>query len=566
MAAQRLRGLIPALRAAARTSLPVRVRVVRVRVVRFRLVRACIALAWIALACVQDDGSTFNPLRELTEVTDDDERELGMEFDRQLQEAVVVIDDPVVTGFVNDLGQSIVETLEPQPYVYRFRVIEDPSLNAFAVPGGYVYIHSGTILAAASVDELAGVMGHEIAHVKAHHYARMKQKQQIPDLLAGIASLAAMGGAVATGEEQLMGASQAIQAVNVSVQLRFSREFESEADELGGVFMTRAGFDPAGIVRFFERILEEQKDFPDSIPPYLFSHPQVEERIQSVEEAAKTLHSSNQADPRLAREFREVQARLARLIATGRTSFPAAVERPDPALADPYLAEARARADRGDVDGALIKLARAERDAPNDPRVPYRIGDLLLQSGRYESAVKAFRRTVALDPERPLVFYQLGEAYKGAGDRQRAVYAYEYAARLSGPLSTIRRRADWEVEKLTFSVIDQSGFADGIDAKEAATPLGAPRESYREGDPKLAWWGRMGPHFVPFADQVTVRWIAPDGRTVRDEAVAKLRKPYIGSVLEAPGGGVEPGYWTVEVLLDGDRIERRSVRVEARDG
>jgi predicted Zn-dependent protease len=531
-----------------------------------RLIPALLVAASVAsgtAACVQDDGSSFNPLRELTEVSDDDERELGMEFDRQLQEAVQVIDDPVVTAFINDLGQAIVKQIDPQPYIYRFRVVVDPHLNAFAVPGGYVYFHSETILAAGSIDELAGVMGHEIAHVKAHHYARMQEEQQIPDLLTSIASLAALGGAVATGEEQLIGASQAIKAVNVSLQLRFSRELEREADELGGVFMTRAGYDPAGIARFFERILEEQKQIPDSIPPYLFSHPAVEERIGTVEQAAKTLHSNAEPDPRLGRNFREVQARLARLIETRRTAFPAAVERPDPTLADPFLEEAALRAEGGDVDAALIKLAQAERDAPNDPRVAFRIGELLLRAGRYDSAVKAFRRNVALDPERPLVFLKLGDAYKGAGDRQHAVYAYEFASRLAGSLSMIRRRADWEVEKLTFSVIDQSGFADGFDGKNAETPLGAARESFREDDLQLAWWAKMGPHFVPFADQLTVRWIAPDGRMVRDEAVAQLRKPYVGSVLETVSNGVEPGYWTIEVLLDGDRIERRTVRVDA---
>jgi tetratricopeptide (TPR) repeat protein len=326
--------------------------------------------------------------------------------------------------------------------------------------------------------------------------------------------------------------------------------------------MTRAGYDPAGIARFFERIMAEQKRIPDSIPPYLFSHPQVDERIETVEEAARTLHSNNQPDPRLGREFREVQERLARLIATGRTSFPAAVERPDPTLADPLLEEAAARAEGGDIDSALIKLSRAEGDFPYDPRISYQIGDLLLLSGRYDSAVKAFRRTVALDPDRPLVYYKLGEAYKGAGDRQHSVYAYEFASRLSGPLSTIRRRADWEVEKLTFSVIEESGFADGFDEKDSDTPLGAARQSFRTADPQLAWWAKMGPHFVPFAGQVSVRWIAPDGRTVRDEVVAQLRKPYIGSVLETENDSIEAGYWTVEVLLDGDRIERRTVRVD----
>jgi predicted Zn-dependent protease len=132
-------------------------------------------VAWVAaFGCIQDDGSRFNPIEFVSpRMDEDDERRIGMEFDRELHKQVNIIHDPVVAGFLNDLGQSIAETIEPQPFIYRFRVVEAPSLNAFAVPGGYVYFHSGTLLAAGSVDELAGVMGHEIAHVKARHVARM---------------------------------------------------------------------------------------------------------------------------------------------------------------------------------------------------------------------------------------------------------------------------------------------------------------------------------------------------------------------------------------------------------
>ena len=124
-----------------------------------RLLFCLVALA----SCVQDDGTRFNPIRQLTEISDDDERQLGMDFDRELQKHVRVIQDPVVAGYLNDLGQKIVRQIEPQPFIYRFRVIDDPSLNAFAVPGGYVYFHSGTLLAAGSEAELAGVMGRDRA-------------------------------------------------------------------------------------------------------------------------------------------------------------------------------------------------------------------------------------------------------------------------------------------------------------------------------------------------------------------------------------------------------------------
>jgi predicted Zn-dependent protease len=211
------------------------------------LTLAAAAAAGLA-ACIQDDGTRFNPLKKIVpSVSEDDEREIGMAFDRELQAVVPVIHDPVVADFINELGQTLVSQIEPQPFIYHFRIIDDSALNAFAVPGGYIYFHSGTVLAVSSVDELAGVMGHEIAHIKQHHYARMRKQSQIPDLLVAIAGMAA---AVAAKEPGLLVATQ---AANVAMKLRYSREYEAEADQYGGVFMVRAGYDPAGSARFFTR-------------------------------------------------------------------------------------------------------------------------------------------------------------------------------------------------------------------------------------------------------------------------------------------------------------------------
>ncbi|MFQ5415807.1 MAG: M48 family metallopeptidase, partial [Myxococcota bacterium] len=316
-----------------------------------RLATAALAVAIAIAGCIQDDGRRFNPFRAVVpSVSEDAERDIGMEFDRELQKVVTVIHDPVVADFINEFGQSLVRQIEPQPFIYRFRVIDDPTLNAFAVPGGYVYFHSGTILAVAGIDELAGVMGHEIAHVKQHHYARMRKKSQIPDLLVGIAGLAA---AVAAKEPGILVATQ---AANVAMKLRYSREFETEADQFGSVYMVRAGYDPAGITRFFERIIEEKERMPDSIPPYLYSHPEVESRIATVEIASESLHRTSEPDPALAAALPAVQARLARLVDANRSSLPIPAATGDRVDSGPALRESRALAQAGDGDGALARL------------------------------------------------------------------------------------------------------------------------------------------------------------------------------------------------------------------
>ncbi len=513
-----------------------------------------LALATLA-GCVQDDGTRFNPIRDITTVSDDDERQLGMEFDRELPKHVQVIYDPVVAGFLNDLGQRIVQTIEPQPFIYRFRVIEDPSLNAFAVPGGYIYFHSGTLLAAGSVDELAGVMGHEIAHVKARHYARMQQASQLPDILAGVAGMAA---AVATGQPGLLVATQ---AANVAMKLHFSREYESEADKLGAIFMTRSGFEPAAITRFFERILAEQRVTPDHIPPYLFTHPEVEARIAAVTAQAGQLKPTVERAPDLDAELREVQARLALLIDTNRPTLPGPPP-PDRTLSDPLLAEAEQLAAAGEPDAALLVLARAEAAEPDDPRVPFRVGELLATQGRHSDAIAAYRRTVQLDPTHALVFYKLGLSYRQVGERHHAVYAFEQASLRAGAGNVLKRRADWEVEKLTFTIVPESGVGAGDVLGAVAHPPPAANPSFPAATPRIEWWARLGNRFVPYADQIHVRWLAPDGSVVQDGEAVVPRKPYVASSL-APAAARAPGTWTVEARIEEDVIDSQRFTLSA---
>jgi predicted Zn-dependent protease len=523
---------------------------------RLRLATRLLLCAVALAGCVQDDGTRFNPIRELTTISDDDERELGMEFDRELQKHVRVLYDPVVAGFLNDLGQQIVRTIEPQPFIYRFRVIEDPSLNAFAVPGGYIYFHSGTLLAAGSLDELAGVMGHEIAHVKARHHARMQKASQLPDLLAGIAGMAA---AVAAREPGILIATQ---AANVAMKLHYSREFENEADKLGAIFVTRAGFAPAAITRFFERILAEQRTYPDRIPPYLFTHPEVEARIAAVGAQAESLHPAPEAGGGDETKLREAQTRLAQLIDAKRVTLPGPPP-PDPARSDPLLAEAERRVEAGEPDAALLVLARAEAAEPDDPRVPFRVGELLAEQGRHAEAVVAYRRTVRLDPTRALVFFRLGRSYRELGERHRAVYAFEQASLRAGEGNVLQRRADWEVEKLTFTIVPESGLSDhGAPGQNAIAP-DAPVTAFAADAPRIAWWARLSSRFSPYADQIRVRWLAPDGRVVQEEKAERRQRPYLASTLELDAAaGPREGTWTVEARLEDDVIDRKRFRFE----
>jgi predicted Zn-dependent protease len=521
------------------------------------LALAC-ALAPAGTGCIQDDGSRFNPFdRKL--LGEDEERQQGREIDREIQRHVRILEDPVVNAFVNDLGQHIVRQIEPQPFIYRFRVIEDPSLNAFAIPGGYIYFHSGTLLAAGDVEELAGVMSHEIAHVKRRHYARGVQKNTLPSLLATIAGL---GVTLATGEPA---AAVVAQGANVALQLRWTREFEAEADATGAIFASRAGYDPLGLVRFFERLLVERDRYPTSAPPYLYSHPEVEDRIDSVVEIAAELKPRSAPPPELERQLRDSQLRIGLLADSGRSVLPLPALPVDREVTDAALAEAARLAEAGEDEAALAELREAEQSQPYDPRLPFQEGELLAAQERHEEAVAAYRRALVLDPMTAQLVFRLGLEYKALGDRQRAVYYLEQALRRFGPQSALRKQAEWEIVKLTFPVLSEAGLADGSEHEDADTVAGFSHEAFQPTDPRVVWWGRVNRRYLDETEKLRVRWRSPDGEIVHEGPVAQEHRVYVRAALElrelAPEGAVI-GLWTVEALLEGDIVDRRTFPVQ----
>lgn len=511
-------------------------------------------LAVLAPGCALDDLASLNPLHNAGKVTVAQERQLGWTFDHEIRKKVVMIDDPIVLGVVNEIGQSIVRQIQPQPFIYHFRVIENPTLNAFAVPGGYIYLHSGTVLAVGSVDELAGVLAHEIGHVKGRHYARLQAKAAIPDLLAGVAGIVA---AAATGNAA---AAVTTQAVNEAIKLRYTREFEAEADRLGATFMARAGYDPEGMVHFFQRIVLTEKERPNSIPPYLYSHPDVKDRIAAVEALARHLRPMRSPPPGLGAALRNAQARLAWLVDTGRSRLETAPIF-DRNRTDPLLKKADELDQAGHPETALAVLAAAEAVEPNDPRVPFHRAQILEALGRPQEAIAAYRRTVRIDPTRALVFYRLGLAYKAEGDKADAVFYLEQAEDRFAEHGDLYRRTEWELTKLTFPVILEAGIADGAESDTAATVAGAARTRFGPSDPEVAWWGRVGPHYHNRLGQFRVRWIDPNGREVALDTPKVHHRTFLVSTYSLASNKAVAGRWTVEARLGSDVVDRRSFRV-----
>lgn len=210
------------------------------------------------------------------------ERRLGERYMVEIRRDPAYVHDPEVADYVNQLGQKLAGHVEGARLSFEFFVVRDALLNAFALPGGYVGVHTGLILAARSESELAGVLAHEISHVTQSHLARMFGNQSQAQL-ASLLSLAVALLAARSNPDVAVGAALAGQAGVIQNQLNYSRDFEREADRLGLDLMEKGGFDTRGMASFFERMLQFGRLYENNAPGYLRTHPLTTERITDME-------------------------------------------------------------------------------------------------------------------------------------------------------------------------------------------------------------------------------------------------------------------------------------------
>ncbi len=245
------------------------------------------------------------------------EEALGRELSLQVEQQAKLIQDPVITEYVNRIGQMLVRHSDAQ-VPFTIKVIDDEQVNAFALPGGFFYVNSGLILAADNEAELAGVMAHEIAHVAARHATRNATKQEIWNLAS--LPLIFVGGPVTAAIRQI-----ASFAVPMSF-LKFSRDAEREADFLGLEYQYSAGYDPTAFVDFFEK-LEAQNKIKGGVMGRAFStHPMNDDRIRRAEAELAMLPSHDDYILTTS-EFDQVKARLLGLT-RGRALNPGGPGRP----------------------------------------------------------------------------------------------------------------------------------------------------------------------------------------------------------------------------------------------
>jgi predicted Zn-dependent protease len=365
----------------------------------------------------------FGAMPAATHASDESERTLAREFALHARSRLPLLTDVEVVGYVERLGNRIIATLDGNPFTYQFVVVRDPKINAFAVPGGFIGVHSGLLTRARTDDEVAGVLAHEIAHIHAHHLARQQEATRFMNY-------AAMLGLVLSAIQPAIGAAAV--GASAAAQLKYAREFEQEADYLGAGYAARAGFDPHGMMTFFEKMAEEQRQSPSNVPPYLQSHPLTDERLTNLTAVLRGQPARSPGNP----------ATLARVQVLVRTK----TELPN------------------DV---LIAYRRAVDDHPSDPHARYLLGVAFLETGKLDAARQTLQqardlgwadaanrelgrtwlrlrdvpqarrllaRAVEIDPGDAIAHAELAKALETAGETDSALREYERALALAPAL------------------------------------------------------------------------------------------------------------------------------------
>jgi predicted Zn-dependent protease len=423
------------------------------------------------------------------------ERRIGESIMREIRfKDPNYLDDPEITDYLGTLGARLAQHAAGARQDFEFFGVRDPSINAFALPGGFVGVHTGLITAADSESEVASVLAHEIAHVTQRHIARMlgqQQQMQLP-MLAALAAAILLG---RSRPDLASGAVAAASAGAVQTQLSYSRDFEREADRIGFQALEGAGFDAYSMGTFFEKMQRGTRLADDgSIPGYLRTHPITTERIADAQNRAASLPykqhldsaefhlvraklRAESGDARGAVEYFQGSVRERRYAAESAARYGLAsallrARRPKEAQAELGRARAagaagpmvealaaRVRTALGDRAGAATLLGEAHKQYPHSRPLLYAHAEALQEAGRHQEALNLLTDSLRLHPRDSRLHQLQAKNYAALGKRslQHQAQAEFYVLRGSLPaaieqLQLARTAGDGDFYQL--SVVD----------------------------------------------------------------------------------------------------------------
>lgn len=399
-----------------------------------------------------------------------DEKKLGREFEILVKSKLPLVEDPEIKLYVVDLMEKLLENVPPQPFTFEANVVYSPTLNAFASPGGFVFIFTGLLIELENEAQLAGIMAHEIAHVTQRHIASRINKNKILNL-ATVAGL--LAGALAGGDSAGAIVSTTA-AISTAAQLNYSRLDENDADRFGLQYLIKTGYDPKGLAEAFEILRTNSFGVGADFPTYLSTHPGLGARIASVNAfiqsmpkytpkssltdtrflRAKALTMAYFADSRQAQNyFSNPKSALdymgLAIIASKRNQIQVATDHFATALKikkndSLILREAgRFYYEKGDYKTAQLYLTKALQINPSDYMATYFYARLLDSNKEYAEAQRLYLQVLKYAPEDAEVYNLYGRSLGRSGKEFEGyitlAYAAIYAQQESKALSWLER-------------------------------------------------------------------------------------------------------------------------------
>ena len=356
-------------------------------------------------------------------LTIEDEKKLGQEFYDKMVKNDFLIQDRAMNDYITRVGQRVLSSVPTPLFDYRFSIVKSSAVNAFATPGGYVYVNRGLIALAETEGELAAVLAHEIAHVNARHIADMVSKAAKINLatLAAVIAGAFLGG---SGDmtAAIMGFSL---ATAQTMSLKYSRDNEEEADRLGMAYLVNAGYKAEASLNLL-RLMRRYEFYSNSVPSYFRTHPGTEDRIRYIDGLLQTTYAGGGGGDEVIGPFRRVKA----IMMTGGGDLDSRIRyfesevRNNPADVDGLYGLGVVQARKGLYRESLATLQRGLALAPNDREILREIGVAYFKLGQYPEAIDHLAQAQRIESEDIRTMAYLGNSYEALGYYDKALEYY----------------------------------------------------------------------------------------------------------------------------------------------
>lgn len=351
-----------------------------------------------------------------------DENELGKEFYEKLEAKGILATNPAVNDYITTLGNRILSDDTPSPFNFTFSVIKNSGINAFATPGGYVYVYEGLIKIADNESQIAGVLAHEIAHVKSRHIAQRIEKSQ----KLGVATLlSVLAGAFLGGGELSAAVTGFSMAAATSLSLKYSRDNEEEADRKGMRYLVSAGYDGKGMLDFL-RIMRRYEYYSNSVPSYFLTHPGTGDRIRYLDGLLHTTYTKPGAT-----SITGGLDKIKTLLVLNEGNLSASLKyfqnklKDNPGNVDFRYGLAVIQGRMGHTAEALENFSLALQQSPENEYILRDLGIYYFNLGRATDAINDLRRAYRVNPNDPDTILYLGRSYEAIGKFSIALELYE---------------------------------------------------------------------------------------------------------------------------------------------